>query len=810
MKKVKVLFGLFFFLFFSLAGAQSSYLVKIEQIDQLTIDKIKDTGIEIYAKLADFWVGGAQQKDLDFLKSNGVSFHILDKEAGSGEYYLIQLKPSEEIESQLSRIGEISLVLNVDKRVTLVKGDPGKIEKLVQSGYSVRRIQQKPLPLESKTNLFSYLESLSLGYNPVIASIVEKVEQEQLLCWINDLSGEDTTTIYGEVDSIKTRYTFSQGVYKAADYLKERFENMGLEVVFDTFNTPGEGTYLNDVVCSFDGQKAWAVNYWGGIIMTTDGGEEWTQVEGTGNLYLWDIFKVDDDVLWSVGDLGAIVRSTDGGESWENRSKPEFLDFLFRGCYFEDESTGWVVGQEGMILFTTDGGTGWIQQEKVVDQYLYGVDFTDSNHGWAVGGAGTIIHTTDRGSNWIEQSSGTSYMSFWCVDFVDSLNGWAVGIEGWAVYTTDGGENWIKRDFPASPSFRSVNFVDNLHGWIGGFDGSVFFTSDLGENWVEQTSNTNRICGIYFTDTLTGWAVGYYRIVKTTDGGENWFRQWENVIHHLNVVAEIQGWDYPDREFLITGHYDAITYEDPVNYAPGADDNGSGAVSLLASASILKDYYLSNTVKFVAFTGEEQGLWGSADYAEKAYHRGDNILGVLNFDMIAYDGNGDGKLGVHCGSPSGNQALANVFISTISDYGLELVPQKIVSGASSASDHASFWDWGFPAIMGIEDFGDFNPYYHSSGDRVFAFNVPYYVDFTKAAVASISILGDPFRIGDPNGDGYVDLSDVIFLANYFLKGGPAPQPFITGDVDCDEDVDLGDVIYLANFYLKGGPPPCSP
>ena len=111
--------------------------------------------------------------------------------------------------------------------------------------------------------------------------------------------------------------------------------------------------------------------------------------------------------------------------------------------------------------------------------------------------------------------------------------------------------------------------------------------------------------------------------------------------------------------------------------------------------------------------------------------------------------------------------------------------------------------------MGIEDYGDFNPFYHSSGDRVFAFDIPYYVDFTKAAVASIAILGEPLRIGDTNGDGHVDLSDVIFLANYLLTGGPAPEPFVTGDVDCDGDVDLGDVIYLANFYLKGGPPPCS-
>jgi hypothetical protein len=63
--------------------------------------------------------------------------------------------------------------------------------------------------------------------------------------------------------------------------------------------------------------------------------------------------------------------------------------------------------------------------------------------------------------------------------------------------------------------------------------------------------------------------------------------------------------------------------------------------------------------------------------------------------------------------------------------------------------------------------------------------------------------------GDVNGDGVIDLGDVVYLINYLYKGGPAPDPLWVGDVNCDGIVDLGDVVYLINYLYRGGPPPCN-
>ncbi len=806
MKKLLVVWGFCCYVFAVSAWAGPTYLIRIDGINQAKVDQIGNTKIEIYAKTAGFWVAGASREDLRLLTRQRMSFQILDEEGVTGEYYLISAEPPEKINLQVEKIKAKSQLLFADEDIAVVKGNPTNIEKLTFSGFGLRKIHLKPLPLHSTAPIPFYLESLSPEHAPLIQRIVNQVDQAQLFSWVDELTGEDAVLIGGVEDSIKTRYSWSDGVFKAAYYLKERFEEMGLSAEFDTFQVGAPTAYLLDVVSSPDGQKAWSVSLGGGIIKTTDGGDHWGLVEETEDLTLWDICRVDDDTLWSVGKRGIIVRSTDGGNTWENRSKPEFSGIDFRGSYFADADRGWVVGDE-RVLFTSDAGENWTEQARVAGVGLYDIDFVSPHQGWAVGANGTILHTTDGGTNWSPQISPT-FVRLKSVDFVDHLNGWAMGDDGWAIYTTNGGLIWTRKTLPTSSDLNNIDFVDSLHGWMVGSDGSVFYTSDLGANWISQQSNSYYLYGVDFADTLTGWATGYNDVIKTTNGGQTWFSQYENVEqpHLLNVVGTIEGLCYPGRQFLITGHYDDLS-EVPDHWAPGADDNASSVVSLLATASILKDYPLTNTVKLVAFSGEEQGLLGSAAYAEEAFDRGDTILGVLNCDMIAYDGNGDGVMEVHSGIPEENQTLADILIGAISDYGLNLIPQKITDGASHSSDHASFWSYGFPAILGHEDYQDRNPDMHTTQDRVSSFDSAYYVDFVKAAVATISILGDPFVFGDASGDGLIDLGDMVYLVNYLYRDGPAPEPPRAGDANCDGIVDLGDVIYLTNYLFKGGPPP---
>jgi immune inhibitor A len=62
--------------------------------------------------------------------------------------------------------------------------------------------------------------------------------------------------------------------------------------------------------------------------------------------------------------------------------------------------------------------------------------------------------------------------------------------------------------------------------------------------------------------------------------------------------------------------------------------------------------------------------------------------------------------------------------------------------------------------------------------------------------------------GDANGDGVIDIVDVVYLINYLFIGGPAPVPLAAGDANCDGVVDVSDVVYLINYLFVGGPAPC--
>jgi hypothetical protein len=65
-----------------------------------------------------------------------------------------------------------------------------------------------------------------------------------------------------------------------------------------------------------------------------------------------------------------------------------------------------------------------------------------------------------------------------------------------------------------------------------------------------------------------------------------------------------------------------------------------------------------------------------------------------------------------------------------------------------------------------------------------------------------------FTRGDANGDGEVNVDDVVFLINYLYRNGDPPDPFLAGDATGDGDVEIGDIVYLITYLFRSGPAPC--
>jgi len=788
--------------------AQGTFFAKIDITSPEEINTLAKSGIQVYAKTSQFYLGQLNQDDMDALEKQGMGFQVLDDEPMPGLYYFVYARGNEDIEPHLAQIETKAEVLTWEGSWALVKGSKFNIEQLPAMGFSIRKIFHELLPVRVEKETPLAVKAMVPTYHPLVATMVSRVTAEETIGWVSRLSGEETVDIGGSDYVIATRYSYSEGVQKAGQYLKERLDSLGYTAEYHTFNMSSFGNYILDVISTPDAQKAWAAAY-GGILRTVNGGSEWDVVDGTEGYQLWEVVVPHEDTLYAVGNDGVIIKSTDAGASWSQLTTGTYESF--RGAYFESPSSGWAVGNTGTVMYTSTGGGSWTTQSTPTSYRLYSIDFVGPDSGWTVGSWGTILNTANRGTTWTAQTSGTT-KTLVGVDFVTSSKGWAVGYDGIALYTTDGGANWNTKSLGVSYDLMSVCFVDSMHGWIAGWGPTVLYTWDRGENWVSRSGTIGGyLYGVHFADTSTGWTSGYYSLDFTDNGGQSWSDQFSNIepIQLKNVVATLPGEDGVTGEYLITGHYDDIS-QDPMNVAPGADDNGSGTAAVLTAASILRDYDFKYTVKFVAFPGEEQGLWGSYYYARDAYNAGHEILGVVNLDMIAYDGDGDNEVDVHAGTGASSIAIGDVFIGTLSDYGINLVPDKITSGATDRSDHASFWQFGFPAILGIEDFDDFNPEYHRTTDLLAIFDTSYFVDFCKASVATVATLAEPLlAIGDVDGNGEIGLTDVVFLINYTLKGGDPPDPLETGDVNCDGEVNLADVVYLINYVLKGGPEPCA-
>lgn len=205
--------------------------------------------------------------------------------------------------------------------------------------------------------------------------------------------------------------------------------------------------------------------------------------------------------------------------------------------------------------------------------------------------------------------------------------------------------------------------------------------------------------------------------------------------HHnatnINVIAKKTGTKYPNQKYLITAHYDNWS-TNSTDTIPGADDNASGTAAVLEAARLLANLNSEYTIEFIAFDEEEIGLYGSKGYADSAYARGDSILGVLNMDMISWDGNNDGKMSVYLNNAS--NTIADEFIRAVQLYNINLTCSK--SYNSGGSDHYYFWQRGYKAITLIETGSDFNPYYHSRQDTFDKFNLTYFTNITKAAIAT--------------------------------------------------------------------------
>jgi hypothetical protein len=171
-----------------------------------------------------------------------------------------------------------------------------------------------------------------------------------------------------------------------------------------------------------------------------------------------------------------------------------------------------------------------------------------------------------------------------------------------------------------------------------------------------------------------------------------------------NTVAEIRGADKPDEVVLLGAHLDSW------DLATGGTDNGTGAIAVLEAARIIKATGVrpSRTIRFVLFSGEEEGLLGSQAYVDAHKSEMAKIQAVLVLD------NGTGRItGIGL---QGRDELRDMWGSMFAPIATDLGPLSVRSEIKTGTDHLSFLPLGVPAFNYDQVTRGYNHTHHSQVD----------------------------------------------------------------------------------------------
>ena len=171
----------------------------------------------------------------------------------------------------------------------------------------------------------------------------------------------------------------------------------------------------------------------------------------------------------------------------------------------------------------------------------------------------------------------------------------------------------------------------------------------------------------------------------------------------FNTVAEIRGSEKPDEVVIIGGHLDSW------DLGTGSTDNGTGSIAVLEAARALAKLSLKpkRTIRFVLFSGEEQGLYGSQEYVKAHKRELEKISAVLVHDT------GTGRvltLGLHDNYQ--DRELVDQVLAPLRD--LKLLEPRMAR--SFGTDHLSFDEVGVPGFFCIQDRAEYNLTHHSQSD----------------------------------------------------------------------------------------------
>ena len=224
----------------------------------------------------------------------------------------------------------------------------------------------------------------------------------------------------------------------------------------------------------------------------------------------------------------------------------------------------------------------------------------------------------------------------------------------------------------------------------------------------------------------------------------------------VNVIADLPGNDPSAPWVVISAHIDTTGkaddgYDPATDPAPGADDDASGIAAMLEIARVLSTTRHQSTLRFIAFNAEEEGLLGSFFHTEQL--NGLPIRLVLNLDPIGYNPGDTYTLWITYDARWPDDAMALETLAPQVAETLTVTPNDAaLLGGDRRSDHAPFWDAGYPALH-LASFPQ-PAEYHTANDTVDVVDPQYTTAVATLVATHAQALATPLRTPDaPTGCG---------------------------------------------------------
>ncbi|HIH28420.1 MAG TPA: Zn-dependent exopeptidase M28 [Thermoplasmata archaeon] len=228
---------------------------------------------------------------------------------------------------------------------------------------------------------------------------------------------------------------------------------------------------------------------------------------------------------------------------------------------------------------------------------------------------------------------------------------------------------------------------------------------------------------------------------------QNWSAKGNSLLsgyfHGRNVIGTQPGTN-PDETIIFNAHYDTT------KKTVGAVDDGSGTVGVLTAAAVLSQYTFKRTLKFVTFSGEEQGTLGSHAFVRDLYDHHLPVLVEFNADMIGKATSTETGKTMRLQLTEDAGWIAGIMENITTEYDLNFTItrwQTIDREAKDGwSDYCQFTQLGYESVVVWP--AEWDPNMHTIRDDLSNVNISYLVNMTRHIAATMAILAD-MDIGYP-------------------------------------------------------------